>query len=118
MKNAKSVVTPAFARNDHDEDEEEASTKEHRILRRILGTSQFQAPRRPDIAFAMNRLPRSLAKLSKSDIIASKRLLRYLCGTMDFGLKLQVQSSACTTLTMFTERLVGTDPRASPYLRG
>ena len=45
----------------------------------------------------------SLAKPSKSDLIASKRLLRYLCGTTDFGLKLQVQNRTCSTLTVFAD---------------
>ena len=94
MKDAKPVVTPAVNRNDDDDEEEEASAEEQRILRLIVGKSQFLAPRGPDIAFATNRLARSLAKPSKSDIIVSKRLLRYLRGTMDFGLKLQVQNRA------------------------
>ena len=81
----------------------EASAEEHRSLRRIVGKSQFLAPRRPDIAFATNRLVRSLACPSKSDIIASKRLLRYLRGTQDLGLKLQVQNRACSSLTVFTD---------------
>ena len=97
------MVTPAVNRNNDDDDDEEASVEEHRILRRIVGKSQFLVHRRPDIAFATNRLARSLAKPSKSDLIASKRLLRYLCGTMDVGLKLQVQNRACSTLTVFTE---------------
>ena len=100
MKDAKPVVTLAVNRNDGD-DEEEASAEDHRILRRIVGKSQFLAPRRPDIAFATNRLARSLAKPSKSDIIASTRLLRYLLDTMDFGL--QVQNRACSTLTVFAD---------------
>ena len=87
MKDAKPVVTPAVNRNDDDDEDEEASAEEHRILRRIVGKTQFLAPRRPDIAFATNRLARSLEKPSKSDIIASKRLLRYLQGTQDFGLE-------------------------------
>ena len=62
MKNAKLVVTLALTLNDDDDDEDEATTEEHRILRRIVGKSQFLAPRRPDIAFATNRLARSLAK--------------------------------------------------------
>ena len=80
MKDAKYVVTPAVARNDDDDEgEEEASAEEHRILRRSVGKSQFLVPRRPDIAFATNRLARSLAKPSKSDLIASKRLLSDIC---------------------------------------
>ena len=68
-----------------------------------MGKSQFLASRRPDTSFATNRRARSLAKPSKSDILASKRLLRYLRGTMDFGLELPVQNRACSTLTVFTD---------------
>ena len=103
MKDAKPVATPAVHGSDDDDEDEEASAEEHRILRRIVSESQFLAPRRPDIAFATNRLARSLAKPSKSDTIASKRLLRYLRCTQDFGLKLQVQNRACSTLTVFTD---------------
>ena len=99
----KLVVTPAVNRNDDDHETDEASAKEHRILRRIVGRSQFLALRRPDIAFPTSRLARSLVKPSKSDIISSKRLLRYLRGTQDFGLKLQVQNRALSTLTVFTD---------------
>ena len=48
-QNAKPVATPAVNRNDDDDESEEASAEEHRILRRIVGKSQFLAPRRPDI---------------------------------------------------------------------
>ena len=65
IKNAKLVVTPAVNRNDDDDESEEASAEEHHSLRRIVGKSQFLAPRRPDVAFAMNRLARSLACSSK-----------------------------------------------------
>ena len=108
IQNAKPVVTPAVNRNDDDESEE-ASAEEHRSLRRIVGKSQL-APRRPDIAFATNPLARSLAGPSKSDIIASKRLLRYLGGTQDLGLKLQVQNRACSTVTVFTAIGLEIDP--------
>ena len=60
MLNAKPVVTPAVNHNDDDDGDEEAIAEEHRSLRRIVGESQFLAPRRPDIAFA-----RSLAKSFK-----------------------------------------------------
>ena len=44
------TCTPAVNRNDDDDEDEEASAEEHRSLRRIVGKSQFLAPRRPDIA--------------------------------------------------------------------
>ena len=46
MKDAKPVVTLAVNRNEDDDEDEEASAEEHRILRRIVGKSQFLAPRR------------------------------------------------------------------------
>ena len=88
MTNANPVATSALARDDGNEDEDEASVEEHRIFRRVGGKSQFLAHRRPDVAFATNRLARSLA---------SKRLLFYLCGTLNLCLKLQIHSNACTT---------------------
>ena len=103
MQNAKPVVTPAVIRFAVDDESEEASAEEHRSLRRIVDKSQFLAPRRPDTAFATNCLAMFLACPSKSDIIASKRLLRHLRGTHDLGLKLQVQNRACSTLTVFTD---------------
>ena len=44
MRDAKLLVTPAVNRNDDDDEDEEASAEEHRILRRIVGKSQFLAP--------------------------------------------------------------------------
>ena len=102
LQDAKPVVTPAVSRDD-DEIGEDASVAEHRTLRRMVGKCQFLTPRRPDIAFATNRLARSLAKPSKSDITASKRLMRCLRGTMDLGLKMQVRHRACSTLTVFAD---------------
>ena len=80
LKDAKLVVTPAENRNDDADVQEEVRAEEHRILRRIVGKSQFLAPCRPDIAFATNRLARSLAKPSKSDIIASNASLAISAG--------------------------------------
>ena len=62
MKSAKLAVTPVLARNDEDEHEGEAS-------RRIVGKSQFLAPRRPAIASATHHLARSQAKTSTSNLI-------------------------------------------------
>ena len=99
------MVTTALNRNDDDEDEEEeANEEEHRTLRRIVGKSQFLVPRRPDIAFATNRLARSLARPSKNrPHCVETSLCDTLCGTMDFGLKLQVQNRACSTLSVFSD---------------
>ena len=79
MKSAILEVTPALARSDEDEDEGEAITEEHRIMRRTGGKSQFLDRDKPDMAFATNRLARSLAKPSKIRHHCVE-LLRDLCG--------------------------------------
>ena len=86
MQNAKSVFTPAVNRNDGDDDDEEASAEEHRSLRRIVGKSQFLAPRGLRHCFCYEPSGEVSGKTS------SKLLLRYLRGTQDFGLRLQVQN--------------------------
>ena len=85
MQNAKPVVTPAVNGNDDDNESEEASST-HCRQESFLGTAT----------------PRHCFCYEPSGE-ASKRLLRYLRGTQDLGLKLQVQNRACSTLTVFTD---------------
>ena len=100
LKDGERVVTPAVSRNDDDDDEEEASAEEHRDT--PTHCWQVSVPGSRQTRHCI-RLARSVAKLVKSDIIASKRLRRYLCGTMALGLKLQEQNRACSTLTVFSD---------------
>ena len=93
MKNAKPVVTPALARND-DEEEGEASIEEHSHPTTHCGQESVLGSTKARHRFRHE----SLAKPSKAVI----DLLRYLRGTTDLGLKLQVQNRACTTLTVFS----------------
>ena len=97
------VVTPALARNDDDEDEDEASTEDTDIGGEWWARVSSLLHAGQDIAFATNRVARSLAKPTKADLLSSKRLSRYLRGTLDLGLELQIHNNACTTLTVFTD---------------
>ena len=103
MQNAKPVVTPAVNRNDDDDESEEASAEEHRSLRgKWARVSSWH--RDAQTLLLLRPVWRGLWQiLKKLDIIAWKRLLRYLRGTQDLGLKLQVQERACSTLTVFTD---------------
>ena len=69
MTSANPVVTPALARDVvDDEDEDEANSEEHRILRRVVGKKESVfCSRRPDIAFATNRLARSWLRLQNQN---------------------------------------------------
>jgi hypothetical protein len=42
----------------------------------------------PDIAFTVGMLGRAMAAKSAQDVVAVKRLMRYLSGTLDYGLVL------------------------------
>ena len=54
---------------------------------RLLGELQYLAnATRPDIAYAVNRLAAYTANPSLQHISALKRVLRYLCGTKDYGI--------------------------------
>ena len=55
------------------------------------------------MAFATTRLARSLTKPTKADLIASRRLLRYHCSSLDPGMKIKMHNKACATLTVFTD---------------
>ena len=65
----------------------ELSRGEHQLFRRIIGRVSFLAlGTRADISFVVNRLAQHLAAPRKVHIDAGKHLLRYLRGTLDFGL--------------------------------
>ena len=87
MNSVKLAVTPALARNDEDEYEEEAS-------RRIVGKSQ-SVPCSTQASHCIRHEPSGEVP-SKTFEIKSRR-------TVDFGLMLHLQNTACTTLTVFTD---------------
>ena len=104
VKSAKLVVTPALARDEDDEESEETSAlKGIAVLRRVAGKSQFLAPRQA--RHCMRHEPSGEVhwqKLQNQTSLRRNVCLRHLCGTVDFGLQLQVQNRACTTLTVST----------------
>ncbi|CAH9133554.1 unnamed protein product [Cuscuta epithymum] len=59
------------------------------MYRRVLGLLQYLAFTRPDISFAVNRLSQHMHNPLESHWQAVKRILRYLKGTLHFGLFLQ-----------------------------
>ncbi|VVA23262.1 Hypothetical predicted protein, partial [Prunus dulcis] len=62
-------------------------------FRQIIGGLQYLNLTRPDISFAVNKLSQFMHKPSESHWQALKRLLRYLKGTLYFGLHLSRRSS-------------------------
>lgn len=77
--------------------------------RSAIGSLQYLAFTRPDIAFTVNQLAQSMSDPSPTDWGAVKRLLRYLKGTLHFGLLLRPSSDL--SITAYSDSDFGGDAR-------
>ncbi|XP_020409534.1 uncharacterized protein LOC109946401 [Prunus persica] len=57
--------------------------------RSIVGALQYLTSTRPDIAFSVNQAYQFMHNPMESHVVAVKRILRYLKGTIDFGIHFQ-----------------------------
>ncbi|KAG8503841.1 hypothetical protein CXB51_001949 [Gossypium anomalum] len=85
MSNVKSVHTPMVSSSMLSKDEGEllADPTEYRSL---AGALQYIVLTRPDIAYAVNRVCQFMHAPTTSHMVALKRILRYLRGTLSHGL--------------------------------
>ena len=60
------------------------------MYRQIIGSLMYPTNMRPDICFAVNTLSQFLIDPRHVHLIAAKHILRYLMGTVDYGLKYEV----------------------------
>ena len=60
------------------------------MYRHIIGSLMYLMNTRPDIFFAMNTLSQFLTYLRHVHLIATKHILRYLKGIVDYRLKYEV----------------------------
>ena len=56
----------------------------------MIGSLMYLTNTRPDIFFAMNSLSQFLTDLRHVHLITVKHILRYLKGTVDYGIKYEV----------------------------
>jgi len=56
------------------------------LSRRLVGILIYLTTTRPDISFAVNMVSRFMAELKELHWKEAKRILRYLCGTIGYGL--------------------------------
>jgi hypothetical protein len=56
------------------------------LYRQITGSSMYLTNTRPDICFAVNTLSQYLVEPRCVNLVAAKHVMRYLKGTLDFGL--------------------------------
>ena len=54
--------------------------------RQIIGSLMYLIDSRPDICFAVNTLSQYLVQPRRVHLVAAKHVMRYLKGTIDFGL--------------------------------
>ncbi|CAM8886571.1 unnamed protein product [Rhodiola kirilowii] len=69
--------------------------------RSIVGGLQYLTLTRPDISFAVNKVCQYLSKPTDAHWEAAKRILRYVKGTINIGLKFR--RSSTTRLSIFTD---------------
>ena len=60
------------------------------MYHQIIGSLMYLTNMRPDICFAVNTLRQFLTDPRNVHLIAAKHILRYLKGTIDYGLKYDV----------------------------
>jgi hypothetical protein len=85
MENCKPVSTPMVLGMKLTKDDG-APCADGRMYRSLIGSLLYLTSTRPDIVFAVNYLSRFMQNPSQTHHIAAKRVLRYLKGTLDFGL--------------------------------
>jgi hypothetical protein len=56
------------------------------LYRQIIGSLMYLTNTRPDIYFAVNTLSQFLVEPRRVHLVAAKHVMRYLKGTMDYGL--------------------------------
>jgi hypothetical protein len=100
MENCKPIMTPMGAATslDLDEDGEPIDQKEYRSM---IGSLLYLTASRPDIQFLVCLCARFQASPRASHLQAVKRILRYLHGTLNFGIWLS--ASSCISLRSFSD---------------
>ena len=59
----------------------------------MIGSLLYLTASRPDIAFNVSVCARYQSKPKESHLVAVKRIMRYLCATVDYGIWLTVNTN-------------------------
>ncbi|KAI5334710.1 hypothetical protein L3X38_024843 [Prunus dulcis] len=86
LKDCKSVSTPLVA-TDKLKREDGSDPADESLFRKIVGSLLYLTATRPDIMFSACLLARFMHNPSKMHYGAAKRVLRYIQGTIDYGIE-------------------------------
>jgi hypothetical protein len=84
--------------------------------RRLIVSLRYLVHTRPDIAFAVGFVSRFMDKPTMEHLAAAKRILRYLAGTLDYGLHF-LRSPGSAHLVGYCDSDLGGDIDTVTYLR-
>ncbi|CAL8999891.1 unnamed protein product, partial [Prunus brigantina] len=93
LKDCKPVCTPLVA-TDKLQREDGSEAADESLCRKIVGSLLYQTATRPDIMFSASLLARFMHSHSKKHYGAAKRVLRYIQGTIDYGIEYVAGNSA------------------------
>ncbi|KAI5337779.1 hypothetical protein L3X38_017050 [Prunus dulcis] len=93
LKDCKSVSTPLVA-TDKLKREDGSDPADESLFRKIVGSLLYLTATRPDIMFSACLLARFMHNPSKMHYGAAKRVLRYIQGTIDYGIEYVTGKSA------------------------
>lgn len=88
------------------------SISDPHLYRSVVGALQYVTLTRPEIAFSVNKVCQFLSHPLETHWKAVKRILRYLKGTLDYGLELKPAQncSSMFSLCAFSDADWGSDP--------
>ena len=102
MENTKPYAIPAIA--DECRTGNKLSTNQGEYMSLIGSLIYLTTVMRPDVSFTISKAGRAMANLTQLDMVAAKRILRYLCGTPSRGItygpnesrKIEGYADSCT----------------------
>ncbi|XP_019425142.1 PREDICTED: uncharacterized protein LOC109334025 [Lupinus angustifolius] len=93
MQTCNSASTPIESGNISQTLEEENQLADKTLYRQMIGCLRYVCNTRPDMAYGVGVVSRHMETPKKTHLLAAKRLLRYLKGTVELGLLLPCKTS-------------------------
>ena len=86
MEECNIVVTPADGKFTDTVEGEGEESVDDTLYKQVIGSLRYLCNSRPDICFAVGVLSKFMQKPQKKHLLAAKRVMRYIKGTLNFGI--------------------------------